>query len=86
VQFIVTKEDTFIRFSSRMKEQYFRLDIAKQPTALGDPAYAQRNGQLRRWLIEELTGREEGFTDGKVLQRVVHPPVISAELRQKNNL
>ena len=80
IQFIVTQEDKFIWFSGQMKEQYFRLDTDPEErfNRIDDPAYARRIAQLRSWLMAELAGREEGFTDGVGLRRVVNPPVISA--------
>ena len=48
------------------REQYFRLDTDPQELhdAIADPEYQERIAFLRRILIEELKGREEGYTDG----------------------
>ena len=69
VQFIVTKEDKFIWFSSQMKEQYFRLDIdpEERVNRIHAPEYQERIAQMRLWLAQELDGREEGFSDGQHL-------------------
>ena len=69
VQFIVTKEDKFIWFSSQMKEQYFRLDIdpEERVNRIHAPEYQERIAQMRLWLAQELEGREEGFSDGHQL-------------------
>lgn len=66
--FIVTKEDKYIWFADTGKEQYFRNeDYEEKFDRIADPAYAERIAYLRRLLIEQLTGRPEGFTDGKNL-------------------
>ena len=66
---IVTEKDKFIWFSQREEEQYF--DLEKDPKELvnliDDEKYKERIDYLRNILIEELDGREEGYTDGKVL-------------------
>ena len=51
------------------KEQYFRLDTDPQEKhdAITDPDCQERISCLRQILIRELTGREEGYTDGKQL-------------------
>lgn len=68
-QFIVTDTDKYIWFTRTGREQYFRLD--KDPQELTDesanPAYAPRIRTLRALLIHELSGREEGYTDGRRL-------------------
>lgn len=68
-QWIVTETDKYCWYSHSGREQYFRLDV--DPRELHDeianPAYAGRIDRLRRTLIRELTGREEGFTDGERL-------------------
>lgn len=79
IQYIVTKEDKFIWFSGQMKEQYFRLDLDPNETVnrIHEEAYQERIALLRRWMIEELTGRGEGFTDGEKLLQVTDPPVVA---------
>ena len=65
-QMILTKNDKFIWFSETGQEQYF--DLAADPTeshdAIRDPAYQPRIVELRRMLIAELNGCEEGYSDG----------------------
>ncbi len=65
-QYIVTKEDKYCWFMESGREQYFRLDTDPQELhdAIADPEYQERIAFLRRILIEELKGREEGYTDG----------------------
>lgn len=48
------------------REQYFRLDTDPKELhdAVGDPDCQERIACLRRILIQELEGREEGYTDG----------------------
>lgn len=68
-QFIVTGKDKYIWFSQTGKEQYF--DLEKDPhethNAIGDTCYQDRIAELRNYLIQELDGREEGYSDGKQL-------------------
>lgn len=65
-QYIVTKHDKFCWFTESGKEQYFRLDTDPQELhdAIADPEAQERIAYLRGLLIKELTGREEGYTDG----------------------
>ena len=68
--FIVTRTDKYCWFSQSGREQYF--DLANDPhetrNAIDDPAYAQRIGWLRQQLVNELTGREEGYVaDGRLV-------------------
>ena len=64
--YIVTKTDKYCWFTQSGREQYFRLD--KDPKELHDaieePDCQERIAHLRSLLIQELTGREEGYTDG----------------------
>lgn len=66
---IVTARDKYIWYSSDGREQYFDTvnDREEAHNAVDDPENSARVGQLRDLLIEELTGREEGFTDGEKL-------------------
>lgn len=68
-QFIVTEHDKYIWFMESGKEQYFDLDVDPHELhdAILDPQYADRIAYLRSLLIRELTGREEGYTDGEKL-------------------
>lgn len=68
-QFIVTKKDKYIWFSQTGQEQYFDLnnDPGETHDAIGDAEYQERIGYLRKVLIQELMGREEGYTDGETL-------------------
>jgi len=69
MHFIVTKTDKFVWYSQTGQELYF--DLEKDPrecrNAIGNGAYAQRIGYLRKLLIRELEGREEGYSDGSRL-------------------
>lgn len=64
--YIVTKTDKYCWFTQSGREQYFRLD--KDPKELHDaieePDCQERIAHLRSLLIQELTEREEGYTDG----------------------
>ncbi|PVE15334.1 arylsulfatase [Clostridium perfringens] len=67
--YIVTKRDKFLWFSQRGEEQYF--DLEKDPKELTNlidsEEYKERIDYLRKILIKELEGREEGYTDGNKL-------------------
>ena len=67
--YIVTKKDKFLWFSQRGEEQYFDLEKdQKELTNLIDSEeYKERIDYLRKILIRELEGREEGYTDGNKL-------------------
>ena len=66
---IVTETDKYIWFPVTGQEQYF--DLADDPHELtdriGDPEVRERVAYLRSCLIQSLTGRPEGFTDGEKL-------------------
>lgn len=64
--FIVTPKDKYIWFSQSGEEQYFDLehDPNELHNAIFDPNAKERIEYLRRCLIHELDGREEGYTDG----------------------
>ena len=59
----------YIWFSQTGKEQYFDLqaDPQERHNAVDDIPCRERVEKLRARLIEALTGREEGFTDGRRL-------------------
>lgn len=69
MHYIVTKADKYIWYSQTGQEQYFSLaeDPQEQKDLGNDPASADRMGYLRGCLIDELKGREEGYSDGKRL-------------------
>ena len=66
---IVTETDKFIWHSVTGREQYFCLteDPHELTDKIHDPACMERIDTLRSFLIQSLTGRPEGFTDGKRL-------------------
>lgn len=65
-QYIVTETDKFCWFMQSGREQYFRLDRDPRELhdAISDADCQERIAYLRQILIRELTGREEGYTDG----------------------
>lgn len=65
-QYIVTKKDKYCWFMQSGREQYFRLDTDPKELhdAVHDPDCQERISYLRQLLIQELMGREEGYTDG----------------------
>lgn len=64
--FIVTKYDKYVWYSQSGEERYFRLDSDPEEThnAVHDAEHQVRIAELRAILVRELTGREEGYTDG----------------------
>lgn len=85
LHFVTDGREKYIWFSGTGREQLFDLDKDRQE--LHDLARDRNNAdRLARWrkvLINELTGREEGFTDGKKLiaGRPVH--ACLSHLRQQ---
>lgn len=75
--YIVTGTDKYIWFSQTGREQYF--DLSRDPQELHDgirdPQYQKRIQELRKELIKNLVGREEGYTNGTEL--IVGRPVLS---------
>ena len=69
MHFIVTKTDKFVWYSQTGRELYFDLetDPHESHNAINDEEYAQRIEHLRKCLIQELDGREEGYSDGTQL-------------------
>jgi arylsulfatase len=65
-QYIVTETDKFIWYMESGEEQYFRLetDPKELKNEIHNPQFQERINYLRNILIQELTGREEGYTDG----------------------
>jgi arylsulfatase len=64
--FIVTKNDKYIWYSQTGVEQYFELinDPREEHNLFSSDSCKSRIDYLRKLLILELTGREEGYTDG----------------------
>ena len=69
LQWIITQQYKYIWFSDTGREQLF--DLQQDPNEEHNLALKQEYGeliqQLRETLIQELSGREEGYTDGKNL-------------------
>lgn len=66
---IVTETDKYIWFPVTGQEQYFYLasDPHELTDRIDDPEVRERVSYLRSCLIQSLTGRPEGFTDGEKL-------------------
>lgn len=73
--YIVTENDKFIWYSQTGQEQYFDLEKDPHEThdAIHDVQYQQRIDELRKLMIYELTGRPEGYSDGKQLIKGCQP-------------
>jgi len=59
----------YVWFSQDGREQFFDLrnDPQELHNLINDPAVQADVERCRKWLIQELQGREEGYTDGKKL-------------------
>lgn len=77
VQWLTDGREKYVWFSGTGHEQLFNLEEDPQELhdLARDPAAAERVAPWRRALIEELTGREERFTDGErlIVGRPVRP-------------
>lgn len=73
--YIVTENDKFIWYSQTGQEQYFDLEKDPHEThdAIHDTLYQSRIDELRELMIYELTGRPEGYSDGKQLIKGCQP-------------
>ena len=79
-QWIVTPHDKYIWFTQTGVEQYFDLDADPRECVnlIDRPECAERIAELRALLIEELSGREEGYVkDGEL--RVGCKPAVNLE-------
>ncbi len=80
VHFAVTDRDKYIWFSHDGLEQYF--DLENDPTEceerVNDASCAPRIAELRDYLVEQLTGREEGFVrDGRLVSGRPTRPILA---------
>lgn len=68
-QVIVTKRYKYVWYSWTGVEQFFDLeqDVKEQHNLIDCPEQQEEITRCRQLLIQELTGREEGYTDGKQL-------------------
>jgi arylsulfatase len=67
--YIVTEKDKYIWYSQAGQEQFFNLEDDPQElhNLINDEGHTSRIEYLRSKLVLELSGREEGYCDGKVL-------------------
>jgi len=69
MHYVVTKTDKYIWYSQTGRELFF--DLVKDPhescNAIANSEYSARVAYLRKCLITELAGREEGYSDGTQL-------------------
>ena len=68
-QFIVTEKDKYIWFPYTNREQYFDLenDPDELRNLIKETGRRQRIEYLKKFLVQELAGREEGYSDGNTL-------------------
>ena len=81
--------DKYIWFAREGNEQFFDLveDAQERCDLAGRPEHTERLARWRHRLIEELTGRPEGFTDGSALipGRPYQPTLSSQPHTQENH-
>ncbi|WP_182201739.1 arylsulfatase [Paraliobacillus salinarum] len=67
--YVTNGKEKYIWFSQTGVEQYFNLeqDPYELKNEWNNPIYQTRIERLKQFLIEQLTGREEGYTDGTQL-------------------
>ena len=84
MHFIVTRTDKFIWYSQTGEELYFDLERDPHEThnAVRDPDRVRRVDQLRGWLVQALSGREEGYTDGARLIPGRPPKTVLSHVRR----
>lgn len=83
MHFIVTPADKFVWYSQMGRELYFDLERDPHEThnAVADPGCVSRAAQMRRLLVQELAGREEGYSDGERLIVGRPPQNVLAAIR-----
>ena len=83
MHFIVTPADKFVWYSQTGRELYFDLERDPHEThnAAADPDCVSRAAQMRRLLVQELAGREEGYSDGERLIVGRPPQNVLAAIR-----
>jgi len=66
MQWIRSQRYKYVWLSGDGHEQLFDLeaDPGELHDLAADPAHAEELVRHRRWLVEELRGREEGYVDG----------------------
>lgn len=83
-QFLTNGREKYIWYSQTGQEQYF--DLVKDPDEkhdlADDAAYSEKVAMWRGRLVHELTGREEGYTDGKTLIVGKEPQTVLGHVRE----
>lgn len=83
-QFLTNGREKYIWYSQTGEEQYF--DLSKDPkekiNLAGALAYSETVDMWRARLVDELTGREEGYTDGEKLIVGRAPKTVLGHLRE----
>ncbi len=83
VHYLTDGQRKYVWFARTGREQLF--DLAADPTETRDvsglPAWQDELATFRQAMVHELTDREEGFTDGRQLQRVEHVDPVRPHLR-----
>ena len=74
-QFILTKEWKYIWYSQTGEEQLFNLkkDPDERKDLINEKEYSEIIQELRKYLIESLTGREEEYVENRRLVIGKHP-------------
>lgn len=84
--YVVSKVDKYIWFSNTGQEQYFDLenDPNECKNLINDEKYKERIDILRKYLIEDLKDREEGFSDGEKLIHNNNAKAVLSFLKEQN--
>lgn len=86
-QWITDGRHKYIWYSQTGEEQLF--DLLHDPTelhnAIGDEAHQEEASRLRTLLIQELNGREEGYSDGERLHAGCKPKLSLQHLLDRTN-
>ena len=83
---IVTERDKYVWLSESGQEQYFDLvsDPHELTDRINDPSCSARIRELRGYLIQSLTARTEGFTDGeRLIPGLPYPPTLPSATEAK---
>ena len=75
MQYLTDRRRKYIWLPGQGREQYFDLenDPREMVDLIGKPERGEEIALWRERLIRELTGRPEGFTDGKILKKLNGP-------------
>lgn len=84
--FVTNGKEKFIWFSQTGEEQYFYLetDPVEKHNLISNPDFQKKIQYWRERLVESLTGREEGYTDGEKLIAGQKPQTVLSHILPKS--